>query len=117
MRRFFRCVVAAIAFGALAVSCGGSSSSSHSSATVPANAGAVVDAKNIAFNPSTVTVKAGQTVAWKFDDGSVPHNVVGEGFHSPDMSSGVFTHTFGQAGDFKYECTIHGGMNGDVIVK
>jgi plastocyanin len=116
MRRLLASVFAATAFSALAVSCGGSSSSSHSSATVPANAGAVVDVKNIAFNPPTVTIKAGQTVAWKFDDGSIAHNIVGEGFRSPDVSSGVFTHTFGKAGDYKYDCTIHSGMNGDVIV-
>jgi plastocyanin len=116
MRRFIVSVVAGGALGALAVSCGGSSSS-HSSATVPANAGAVVELKNIAFNPQTVTIKAGQTVAWKFDDGSIAHNVTGEGFRSADMSSGVFTHTFGKAGDYKYDCTIHSGMNGEVIVK
>ena len=89
-------MVAAGAVGLL-TSCGGSSSS-KTSATVPPNAGAVVDIKNIAFNPKTVTIKAGQTVAWKFDDGSITHDVVGEGFRSADQSSGVFVHTFAKAG-------------------
>jgi plastocyanin len=117
MRRPLVSVVAAAVLSALAVSCSGSSSSSQSSATVPANVGAVVEAKNIAFSPPSVTIKAGQTVAWKFDDGSIAHNVTGEGFRSADSSSGVFIHTFGEAGDYKYDCTIHGGMNGEVIVK
>jgi plastocyanin len=115
MRRLLVSVVAAGALGALAVSCGGSSSS-HSSATIPANAGAVVETKNIAFDPQKATIKTGQIVAWKFDDGSIAHNVTGEGFRSPDFSSGVFTHKFGKAGDYKYDCTIHSGMNGEVIV-
>jgi plastocyanin len=116
MRRLLVSMVAAGALGLLTASCGGSSAS-KTSATVPPNAGAVVDMKNIAFNPHTVTIKAGQTVAWKFDDGSIAHNVVGEGFRSADKSSGVFVHTFGKAGDYKYDCTIHSGMNGEVIVK
>ena len=78
---------------------------------------AVVEVKNIAFNPAKVTIKAGGTVAWKFDDGNIAHNVTGEGFRSADVSSGVFTHTFGKAGDYKYDCTIHSGMNGEVIVQ
>ena len=109
-------MVVAGAVGLLATSCGGSSSSKIS-ATVPPNAGAVVDMKNIAFNPKTVTIKAGQTVAWKFDDGSIVHDVVGEGFRSADKSSGVFVHTFAKAGDYKYQCVIHSGMSGDVTVK
>jgi plastocyanin len=116
MRRHF---VSAISAGALllalAPACG-SSSSSKTSSTVPANA-AVVDVKNVAFNPETVTIKAGHTVAWKFDDGSVAHNVSGEGFRSPDRTSGIFSHTFSKAGDYKYDCTIHAGMNGEVIIK
>jgi plastocyanin len=115
MRRLLAPLVAAGALGLLTVSCGGSSSS-KTSATVPPNAGAVVDMKNIAFNPHTVTIKAGQTVAWKFDDGSIIHDVVGEGFRSPDQSSGVFLHTFAKAGTYNYQCVIHSGMNGVVIV-
>jgi plastocyanin len=33
------------------------------------------------------------------------------------MTSGVFSHTFSRAGDYKYDCTIHSGMNGEVIVQ
>ncbi len=73
--------------------------------------------KNIAFNPpQTVTIKAGQTVAWKFDDGSIVHNVTGSGWASNDMDSGYYTHTFTAPGTYDYQCTIHSGMTGVVIV-
>jgi plastocyanin len=116
MRRSLVTVSAAGAFALVLTACGGSSSSKVSN-TVPPNAGAIVDMKNIAFSPATVTIKAGQTVVWKFDDGSTAHNITGEGFRSPDRSSGTFSHTFSKAGDYKYDCTIHSGMNGEVVVK
>jgi plastocyanin len=115
MRRTFFSVIAAGALVVAATACGGSSSSSTSK-TVPPNAGAVVDVKNIAFNPATVSIKAGQTVAWKFED-NVAHNVTGEGFRSSDLTSGTFLHTFSSAGVYKYLCTIHSGMNGEVDVR
>jgi plastocyanin len=115
MRRSLVSLLAAGAVAVLAMSCGGSSSN-KSSNSPPANATVVV-AKNIAFNPPTVTIKAGETVTWKFDDSGVAHNVTGEGLRSSDMTSGVFSHTFSRAGDYKYDCTIHSGMNGEVIVQ
>jgi plastocyanin len=114
MRRHLVSVVSAGALLlALAPAC--SSSGSKTSSAVPPGA-VVVELKNIAFIPATVTIKAGQTVAWKFDD-SVAHNVSGEGFRSSDMTTGIFSHTFAKAGDYKYDCTIHAGMNGEVIVQ
>ena len=96
MRRLFvSWVVAAAGVVAGRAGGGGCGGSTAGKATaVPPSAGAVVDIKNIAFNPPTVTIKAGQTVVWKFDDGSIAHNVTGEGFRSADRSSGTFSHTF-----------------------
>jgi plastocyanin len=101
----------------IAAACG--SSSSHSTAPAgapPSNVGATVELKNIAFNPPTVSVKSGQSVLWKFDDGSTAHNVTGDGYRSSDMSSGIYTHKFARAGTYHYQCTIHSGMTGEVIV-
>lgn len=39
----------------------------------------VVEVKNMAYNPESVTIEKGQTVEWRFDDGGLPHDVVGEG--------------------------------------
>jgi plastocyanin len=107
-----------LAGGALLVvtaGCGGSSTSKSEGAT-PANTGATVDIKNIAFNLSHVTVKSGQAVVWVFDDDSTPHNVTGDGFRSANRTSGTFSHTFDRAGKYDYQCSIHAGMNGQVVV-
>jgi plastocyanin len=55
-------------------------------------------------------------VTWRFDDGSVPHDVKGDGFASKIQSRGTFSHRFTQAGEFRYKCTLHAGMEGRVVV-
>jgi plastocyanin len=82
----------------------------------PPAAAAIVDIRNVAFNPKSVTVHSGATVAWKFDDGSTPHNVVGSDWRSPDRTSGYYTHTFTEPGTYAYRCTIHSNMDGQVVV-
>lgn len=90
-------------------------SSSPAAAPAPPNS-ALVIIKDIAFNPHTVTIKVGQTVAWKFDDGTIAHNVSFTNFASNDQTSGYYTHTFNTAGTFQYRCTIHSDMDGTVVV-
>ena len=101
-------VVAAVLI-ALMAGCGGS----HAGDAPPSN---VVVLKNIAFNPATVTIHAGQQVIWKFQDDGVPHNVTGTGFGSTIMSSGTYVHAFSVPGTYRYQCTIHSGMTGTVVV-
>ena len=108
--------LAAIALVAILAACGSSSNSSASSGGAPSNLGATVELKNNAFNPPAVTIKSGQSVLWKFDDGSIAHNVTGDGYRSSDMSSGTYSHKFTSAGTYHYQCTIHSGMTGQVIV-
>jgi plastocyanin len=119
MRRLLA-LIAALVFVTIVTACGGSSSnqSTATSSALPSgsNVGATVELKNIAFNPPTVTIKAGQAVLWKFDDGSTAHNVVGSGWRSSDMSSGTYSHPFTTPGTYHYECTIHTGMTGQVVV-
>ena len=102
--------LAVIAMGTLLAACGSSSNSSSASGNEAKNAAAVVELKNNAFNPPAVTIKSGQSVLWKFDDGSIAHNVSGDGFRSSDMSSGTYSHTFRTPGTYHYQCTIHSGM-------
>ena len=106
----------AFALTAILVACGSSSHSNASAGGSPSNVGATVELKNIAFNPPSVTIKSGQSVLWKFDDGSIAHNVTGDGYRSSDMSSGTYNHTFTSSGTYHYQCTIHSGMTGQVIV-
>lgn len=83
-----------------------------------AASGRSVSMKGIRFSPSTVTISRGQTVTWKFDDGSTPHNVVATRFHSsPTKSRGSYTVRFTRAGTYSYVCTIHPGMRGKVVVR
>jgi plastocyanin len=105
----------AVLASALLAACGGSTGSG-TSGPPPAGTTATVDIRNIAFNPKSLTIHPGQTVAWKFDDGSIAHNVTGTGWSSPDRTSGYYSHTFATPGTYSYRCTIHSNMDGQVVV-
>lgn len=103
-------LLAALAFLA---ACGGGGTA----ATVPPPpAAATIDVRNVAFNPKSATVHPGEMVAWKFDDGSIAHNVVGADWRSPDRTRGYYTHSFATTGTYAYRCTIHTNMAGEVVV-
>jgi plastocyanin len=72
------------------------------------------------FDPATVTVTKGQTVEWDWIDNGAQHTVTSDDtttFDSGLCSAGAkFFVTFNTAGDFKYHCTIHAAMTGDVKV-
>jgi plastocyanin len=75
-----------------------------------------VEAKDLKFLPPAIEVAPGTEVTWRFADGSVPHDVKGDGFASEIQSRGAFSHRFTQAGEFRYKCTLHAGMEGRVVV-
>ena len=82
-----------------------------------APADATVDLKPTTFEPDEVTVKVGETVAWKWG-GGVQHDVEGDGFKSKIQSKGEFRHTFDEAGTFEYTCNVHPTtMKGTVTVE
>jgi plastocyanin len=72
------------------------------------------------FEPAEATVKAGQPVTWTNTD-SVPHNAVADSGAGPksDLLSKDQTYTFTPraAGEVKYVCTIHPGMEGTLTVE
>jgi plastocyanin len=71
------------------------------------------------FDPTTVTVSAGQSVEWDFTDTSSPHTVTADdgSFDSCSQNAGFkFIVTFSKAGDVKYHCTLHAQMLGDLKV-
>jgi plastocyanin len=91
------------------------------SAASPADAPPVrgvtdVDAKDLKFLPPAIEVAPGTEVTWRFVDGSVPHDVKGDGFASKIQSRGTFSHRFTQPGEYRYTCTLHAGMDGRVVV-
>lgn len=84
-----------------------------------ASAGAkqvVVD--NFSFAPAMAAVAVGSTVTWTNRD-DVPHNIVStdQKFKSPVLDTDEqFSHTFNAPGTYKYFCSIHPKMTGQVVV-
>lgn len=77
-----------------------------------------VTVENTAFSPSSLSVKAGDSVTWTFKD-SFTHTVTADdkSFDSGGKTDGdTFEHTFPTAGTFTYKCTIHTTMTGTVTV-
>ena len=77
----------------------------------------VVD--NFSFAPATATVPVGTTVTWTNRD-DIPHNVVSpeQKFKSRVLDTDeMFSHTFDVAGTFKYYCSIHPRMTGQIVVR
>ena len=74
--------------------------------------------KNLAFDPTGITVKMGSTVRWVNQD-SVPHRIVfADGADSTVLApSQSWSRKFDQAGTYDYACTIHPTMQGTVIVE
>ena len=74
-----------------------------------------------AFAPATVTIQAGQRVAWRWVTGF--HSVVSDSMpkafaDSPAQAAGQYVATFATAGSFPYHCGIHGTMmSGTVVVQ
>jgi plastocyanin len=93
------------------------SGSAASPADAPPERGVTtVDAKDLKFLPAAIEVKPGTEVTWRFVDGAVPHNVKGDGFASETLSRGTFSHRFARAGEYRYHCDLHAGMEGRVVV-
>jgi plastocyanin len=111
---------AATTSGGASTSGGGASTSGGGGASGQGAGGSVgVKMQNIAFSPTTVTVKVGQKITWTNED-SVPHNVTaksGASFASSTFNKGgTFSFTPTKAGTINYVCTIHPGMNGTIVV-
>lgn len=82
-------------------------------------AGSAVTIQNMAFSPSTLTVKVGDKVTWTnqdsaghsatADDGSFDTGVLAQG------QSG--SATFAKAGTYTYHCSVHPGMKATIVVE
>jgi plastocyanin len=74
---------------------------------------------NVAYSPGNFTVKVGKTVTWVNKD-TTPHTVTsmtsGQ-FDSGNLNPGqTWSHAFTQSGVYKYYCTLHPWMKGNVTV-
>jgi len=115
----------------VAAACGGGGGDSPTSPGNPGNPGnpggpstspqqtSSVTVGNNQFSPANIQVAAGTTVTWTWDPSAITHNVTfADGVGSGDKgANATFTRTFGTAGTFQYQCTLHSGMTGSVLVK
>ncbi len=75
--------------------------------------------KDVKFVPDRTTVKVGEQVTWRNDD-PLDHNVIarkGADFKSRAFGQGgTYTFTPRKAGSIEYVCTLHPGMDGELVV-
>lgn len=76
----------------------------------------VVTLRYDSLEPSQVTIRAGQTVEWSWQEAPIAANVTFARFSSPTMVSGTWSHTFSTPGTFPYRDTLDQTANGVVTV-
>lgn len=109
-----RSLIATLIVAGLAA-CGKDDSSS------PTPEGPVVRATTAnVFTPAQLTVDVGDQVTWIF--GAVAHDVVfnmvaGAPANIEATAGRNVARTFSTAGTFPYQCTLHDGMTGSVVVQ
>lgn len=85
----------------------------------PAKAEPTVSISNFTFAPPVLSIKAGDSVTWRNDDGA-PHAVA---FHdgspgAPSLAPGTsFRRTFDRPGTYDYVCAFHSYMTGMIEVR
>jgi plastocyanin len=120
-------VVLTMFFSLLVAACGsgstGTTASGGGATTTVTNStgGSVIQVimTNRSYDPATLSIKVGDTVTWLNQD-APQHDVVADNgeFKSQLFDLGQsFSFTFTKAGTYPYHCSIHPGMNGNVIVE
>ncbi len=76
-----------------------------------------VNIQNLAFNPTSLTIRKGTTVIWLNND-SVPHQIKSTKFNSSKLNEGQrYSFTFNEVGTFEYSCAVHPSMVGKITVE
>lgn len=81
----------------------------------------IVIVKDMAFTPATVTIPAGGTVIWKFED-AIQHSSTSDAgspkaWDSSILGAGAtYTVRFDQPGTYPYHCTPHAAMMKGVVI-
>jgi plastocyanin len=74
--------------------------------------------QDMAFDPATITIKAGATIKWTNKD-AVAHTASSDSsvFESGSIASGAsFSYVFSTPGTYPYHCTPHPSMTATVVV-
>jgi plastocyanin len=104
-----------------------SGSTTHTATTtatvssLPTTATVTASGSGTTFSPDSVRIATNGTVRWNFP-GPETHNVTflanpPPGGNIPNKNSGFEERTFPTAGLFGYQCTLHSGMSGEVVVR
>lgn len=109
--------------------CGGSSDDGPSTAGAVTAAGepsaqtaTVIGNNKLTFVPETVQAKVGTLALSMTIEGGVPHDLefedasLGKPIPLITMGTGTSSYTFSKPGTYDFECTIHRGMVGQVVV-
>lgn len=79
-----------------------------------------IEIKDFAFNPQTLTVKAGEKITWINRD-EEPHTIVSVEKQFKKSSAldtdQEFTITAGAPGTYTYFCSVHPQMTGTIVVE
>ena len=77
----------------------------------------MVEIRQFKFFPATLEVKAGDTIIWRNLD-AAPHTATAENWDSGRLNRNqTWTLKVANRGTFRYICTYHPGMKGQIIVK
>jgi plastocyanin len=81
---------------------------------------------NVIFTPDAVQIDVGDTVTWTFDNPNVAHNVAAKSDSPTPWTTGDedhyatnhadVVHTFDAVGTYTFQCQVHPGMDGTVVV-
>ena len=75
--------------------------------------------KDMAFNPTSISVAVNTTITWTNKDGNA-HTVTSNNgiFDSSSLNNGAtFSYKFDSVGTFNYHCSIHSSMTAKVVVQ
>lgn len=114
-----RVIGVAIGSAQVTATSGGQSSQPFPITVTAGSVAGVVTMQANTFTPTQLTIRVGQSVLWDFP--ADQHNVMfqnrtGKPNDIPTTSGQQVTRTFATAGTFPYDCTLHPGMSGTVIV-
>jgi len=69
------------------------------------------------FTPNFNAVEMGIKATW-FNEDAKSHTITGDGWGSGEIVPGkAYSKIFNEAGDYKYHCSNHPSMTGEIIVK
>jgi plastocyanin len=113
--RLFRSFIPALVIALFVVGIGAAAAAENAGSAATVNVAMGDDF----FNPATTNVNVGDTVVWTHT-GQRPHDVTADNgaFSSPRrmMGGSTFSYTATTAGTYNYQCTIHAGMDGVLVV-